>query len=304
MQPLLEHIVVSPQSSFTCRAFDLPAFPFNWHVHPEVELTLITEGRGRRFVGDHIGEFTPGDLVLLGSDLPHTWYSQPPRKPRTSRTSRNPGGHARSLVVQFRPDFLGETFYEAPEMQTLRPLLRRAQRGLRFHGQPAARAARDLTAMDRLSGMTRLLALFQVLVALAATRHVRPLASRGFRGARQGLRDADRRRIDTACELINRRFTEPIRQTDAADAIHMSPAAFSRFFRRSTGHSFAGYLHELRIGAACRLLIETDKPITDICFESGFENLSNFNRVFRRLKDCTPRAFRQAFAQTDGGGAA
>ena len=296
MQPMLERILVSPESSFTCRSFDLTHFPFAWHVHPEIELTLITEGRGRRFVGDHIGQFEAGDLVLLGSQLPHTWYSQP-----------GGGCRARSLVVQFQVDFLGEAFHASPEMRGIRQLLRRAERGLKLGGKAGHRIGQRLLAMEELSGMARLIALLEVLSQVASMRRVETLASRGFRdqlrvdgrGERGPLREDDRRRIDIACELMNRRFAEPIRQTQVARAVSMSPGAFSRFFRRSTGHSFSGYLHELRVGAACRLLIETDRPITAVCHESGFENLSNFNRVFRRLKGVTPREFRQAYAESD-----
>src|SRR4051794_34325591 len=126
MQAKFESIVAEADHSFVYRRFHLKAFPFLWHFHPELELTLICEGSGRRFVGDHIGEFGPGDLVFLGKDLPHTWYSQPAEK--SSRQK------ARSVVIQFNEKFLGERFFETPEMSTVRGLFKRGTRGLQFVG--------------------------------------------------------------------------------------------------------------------------------------------------------------------------
>lgn len=278
MQPFTEHIVPSPDSSFTCRKFELPAFPFRWHHHPEVELTLITRGRGQRFVGDSIEPFAEGDLVLLGSDVPHTWHSPPGR-----------GRRVGSVVIQFRRDFIGPRFFDLPEAAKVRRLLHRASSGLAFSGNAAARVARRMAAMSERDGFTRLTDLLASLHELAQHRGARPLSSAGFR-PRPNVGDAGR--IDRVWRLA-RNLEEAVTQRDAAAALGMTPAGFSRYFKRTTGHTFVAYVHELRVAEACRLLIDTDTPVTDICFASGFGNLSNFNRVFRRLKRVSPRQFRQ-----------
>ncbi len=280
MQPILEHLDPGGQASFICRRFQLPAFPFTWHVHPELELTLIVRGRGRRFVGDSIEAFAEGDLVLLGPNLPHTWHSRPGRR-------------VESVVIQFRRDCLGDGFFDSPEANRIDRLFSRAARGVRFTGQARLKAAQRMREIDHASGMRRVTLLLDTLESLARCRGGVELSSEAFA---DDLRVEDRTRIDRVCRFINDHYTEPITQAQAAASIHMSPAAFSRFFKRLTRKTFVDYLHEIRIGRACRALIETDQPITDVCFESGFGNLSNFNRVFKRLKGVSPRAYRGQFA--------
>lgn len=286
MQPSVENIPADERRSFACRRFTLRRFPFAWHVHPEAELTLIVRGRGQRYVGDHMAEFGPGDLVLLGPGLPHTWASSPDQR-----------GGSESIVIQFLPTCFGEGFFDRPEMRGIGALLQRAQVGLRFGGRAADEAAREMRAMPERPPLGRMTGLIELLDRLARLRRVERLSSSPATGR---LRDADRRRIDRACRVIERRFTEPLRLDDVAPVVHLHPASFARFFKRMTGQTFVEYVNRLRVAHACRLLIETDQQITAICFDSGFGNVSNFNRVFRREKRTTPRAFRRAFTQGCG----
>jgi AraC-like DNA-binding protein len=273
---------VSPgAASFICRRRTDPRFGFYWHVHPEVELTYIVRSRGRRFVGDSIEPYDDGDLVLLGSHLPHTWDSDPRR-----------GGRHEALFCQFSEGFLGEDFLRAPELAAVRRLMDRSGLGLHFTGKTQRAAARRMEGMDRLQGVPRLAALLEVLDLLARSRDVRPLSSREFAPS---LRSGDAGRIDRVCRILNERCTQRITLAEAAAAAHLSVPAFSRFFRRKTGRTLVAYLNELRTGLACRELIETDRSVSDIAFDSGFSNLSNFNRRFRRLKGMSPREFRRQF---------
>lgn len=252
-------------------------FGFEWHQHPECELTLIETGTGQRFVGDHIDAYRPGDLVLIGSDLPHTWASHP----ESAKSHR-------AVVIQFDPDWLTRMLEDTPEARSIHTLTLRCRRGLRFTGPAQAHAAALMPKMLKQQGMQRVLSFIGLLDKLAHSRGATPLASPAFDAA-GSVADA---RIDRVCRYIHDHATEPITQADAARLVHMSGPAFSRFFKRRVGMTYSRYVHELRIGHACRLLLETDTPVTDACFASGFNNLSNFNRVFRSIKGESPRAYR------------
>lgn len=282
MMPTLEVLDPGAEASFRCRTFDLDHFPFVWHVHPEHELTLIVEGEGRRFVGDHVDSFRAGEVVLLGSNLPHTWFSR-----------AAPRRRSRSVVIQFLDDCFGPAFFDLPELRPLRRLLRRAEAGLVFHGKARREAAARMTAMSAMTGPARVAALLATLDLLARSRGGQRLSDRAHA---LPLRDRDRKRIDRVLGHINEHYTEPLEQPVVAELAEMTPAAFSRFFKRMTGRTFVAYVQRLRVSRACRLLTETDAPITDVCYDAGFGNLSNFNRVFQRERGMNPRKFRETMA--------
>jgi len=286
MDPFFENIPVPRGSSFGFRLFRLKAFPFRWHVHPEVELTLIHSGFGRRLVGDDISSFGPGDLVLLGSDLPHTWASDPEASGRGKRCV--------STVVQFLPDFLGRQMLAAPEFGGVARLLERARRGLVFTGRARAAVAERIGQMATASPAGRLMLLLDALLLLSGDRTAKPLCSAGFRPAPEAVH---RTRIAEVCAFLNQEYERPIRLAEAAKVAHLSPHSFGRFFRNAMGKGFTDYLNELRVGRACDLLIRTDRPILSVATEAGFENLSNFNRRFLALKGMRPREFRQEHAR-------
>lgn len=281
MKASVERVSPGAAASFLCRRRTDPRFGFYWHVHPEIELTLIVRSRGRRFVGDSIEPYEDGDLVLLGPDLPHTWDSDPRRK----------GPHD-AVFCQFSESFLGPEFLRAPEMAPVRRLIAKAAQGLRFTGRTQKAVARRMDGMERLQGLSRLAALLEVLHQLAGSREARPLSSREFSPT---LRRGDADRIDRVCRFLNERCTDRITLAEAAAAAHLSVPAFSRFFRRRTGRTLVAYLNELRTGLACRELIESDRSVSDIAFDSGFNNLSNFNRRFLEIKGMSPREFRRQF---------
>jgi AraC-like DNA-binding protein len=278
---LFESIEPAAGSSFAYRQFETVAFPFRWHFHPELELTLIVHGRGRRLVGDDISPFEDGDLVLLGSNLPHTWESN-----RNATKSRR--RDCQAIVIQFREDFFGGSPQEFREIASL---LQRARRGLQFTARPRQSAARAMHEMQSLSPLRRLTALIELLELLARDRRAKPISSAGFGPA---FAATDQKRVTQVCRFLNDQFTRPIRLSEAADLAGLSDSAFARFFQRATGKQFTAYLSELRIGRACELIIETEKKIATISLASGFENLSHFNRTFLHAKGTTPRVFRKA----------
>lgn len=285
MQAVFEKISASGQS-FVVRERVDAAFGFRWHFHPEYELTYIAQSSGQRFAGDSIERYRDGDLVLLGPNLPHTWMSDDATN-GTSRTNKH-----RAIYAQFPGDFAGADFFDKPELAGIARLLERAAQGLRFRGKTQQRAARLMPELLAASGLSRLLKLLEILDLLARSKSARALSSKTFAPS---LKRHDERRIDAVCRYINEHFAQPIGQPDAARRTHLSVSAFSRFFKKSLGRTFSEYVNELRVGQACRLLIESDKSVAEIAFGSGFENLSNFNRRFRALKKISPREYRRKF---------
>lgn len=284
MKPFRESVEPEPETSFRCVRFVQQGFTYGWHFHPEIELTLIVAGRGKRFVGDDIANFAAGDLCLLGPNLPHSWLSD-----------AEPDGSfapCESIVIQFLPDCLGLGLFDRPEMRNIARLLQQADRGLCFAGDVRDRVDRAMRQMDTQPPFQRMITLLETLSLLATATEVQAMSSLGFAPS---VTDTDQRRIDDVSRFVLDHLTEELRLEDAADVAHLSTSAFSRFFRRATGKSFVRYVNELRVARACRLLTETEQPITSIAFESGFGNLANFNRRFREIKQLRPREFRRQF---------
>ena len=268
-------------ASFHVEENVLSCFDAPWHFHPEFELTWIVESRGKRFIGDSIEPFDEGDLVLLGPDLPHFWVNDP-------ATHR-----ARSVVVQFLPNFAGSEFLHLPEMREVARLMERAGRGLHFQGKGAEAARKAMRRLQSLHGLERLTQLLDLLRMLAGARGVRVLSGAKFNPV---LDTRAGERINRACRFVIGHFQEDIGLKDVAAEACMSPAAFSRYFKQVTGRNVNTFLTQTRVDAATRLLLETDQSIAEICYATGFNNLSNFNRRFRESKAATPMELRRRAA--------
>jgi AraC-like DNA-binding protein len=282
MQPRIQMITTSPQESFLCFDKKARGFPFKWHFHPEYELTLIVRSGGQQFVGDAIVDYGDGDLVLLGPNLPHTWRS-------TKLTGRH-----EAIVVQFRADCLGAGLFDRPEMRPVQRLLDRARRGLLFGGKPRRVAGELMRELLGATGPTRIRLFLEILERLAAAPS-RSLASAAFQP--EATRE-DERRISQICDHIQRHTDQRLSLSSVARMVHMSSSSLSRFFKRVTGRTFNRYLNELRVGQACRQLIETDHTVAEICYACGFHNLANFNRRFRQIKGVTPTDYRESYNQS------
>ena len=276
---------LEPNASFWFKEFHkLTHFPFNWHYHPEIELTLIVKGRGLRFVADSIQDYREGDLCLLGSNTPHTWQSQPA-----------PGRSVHSVVMLFLKDFMGAEFFKRPEMRAIDALLTRSRKGLVITGKTRTAVAAQMMKMRSvpLGSFQHVHGLLGMLATIAD--NPRDCTELGACEIDPVENKAAHQRLRSVLRFINTHSDadEIPSQSDVARQVRLSPAAFSRFFKRSVGKTYVSYLNELRIGRACRELIETDMNVTEIAFRAGFNNLSNFNRRFRRMKALTPRAYRR-----------
>ena len=282
IRPLFERIPLSGPASLTIREFT--AFRYPWHQHPEIELTWILKGSGLRHVGDSVEPFHAGDFCLLGSNLPHTWLT----------SDNEPGVMVRSLVVQFDPERWGKEMLRLPEFARIADLFDRASRGLSFEASVAAQLRRKMFRQP--SPLRQFTALLEILEELASHPGARPLALAPWA---QGRHLAPDPRLRTVLAYLSENSDGPVSQADAARLVRLSPAAFSRFFRRSVGKTFQAYLTDMRLSEACRQLLESDRTISEIAFDAGFGNLSNFNRSFRIARGMPPGKFRnQALAGT------
>ncbi|RZI72975.1 MAG: AraC family transcriptional regulator [Variovorax sp.] len=297
-QPELEHdFARSPALGYEkpeeagwvrCLAHGYPSPLARWHCHDEYELHLITGTSGKAFVGDWIGPFQPGHLVLCGPRLPHNWISL---------DAPDEGVATRDLVIQFRHEPVEQAAQEIPELAEVHQLLERARRGIEFFGL-SERAEGHWNQVKAARGLRRLAAFCDFLADLAECTDYRLLSSVQMKGA-EGNAEADQ--INAIVNRITDNVAEPIAMADVAAELGMSESRFSRFFRRSTGNSFTDFVNRVRINNACHLLMQTDHYVTDICYQVGFNNVANFNRRFLEIKGMTPSEFRRQSDSRFGG---
>ncbi len=292
MRAAFEHVEAEGPTSWKYQIRREPSFAFEWHYHPVHELTLVVSGSGRRFVGDSIELYEPGDLVLVGPNLPHAWHSadSAPRAPNSWAAPHE------AIVAQFATDFLGEGLWARPEFALVACLLRRADRGLAFPSGAAEALQGAVEGLEHLRPPERTVELLGILVVLARLP-ARPLTGRDYRAH---LDEVTRDRIDLARRHVSEHFAEQLDRHSVAGISALSPAAFSRVFRRSTGRTFTSYLTAVRVSAARQLLVETETNVAEVAFRCGFRNLSNFNRRFRALTGMSPREYRAAYENRQG----
>lgn len=280
-----EHIVVPPERSFLWRMDDYPWRRVVWNYHPEFELHLIRRSSGLAYVGDYIGSFRPGHLVLVGGNLPHNWITPAAGDEIIEK---------RDIVVQFDGRKLQGLRRDFPEMAELDGLFKRAALGVEFLGSTAVECAASLEALGSTRGLDALANFLTILARLAGSREYRLLSTEKFSDQFKPGSPLDVKRVEQALDYIQKNFRTGVSLSEVAARTGMSDSSFSRFFQSQTGNSFSEHLATIRIWSACKMLSETEKPITEICFDSGFNNISNFNRTFLRRMKLTPSRYRSA----------
>ncbi|MBY8972824.1 AraC family transcriptional regulator [Pseudomonas sp. P867] len=282
----LEVILPEPEHGFRWFEHDYPYELARWNHHPEFEIHLIRQGSGKLVAGDYIGAFSAGHVALIGPDLPHDWIGD-----------LAPGEYlsGRDVVLQFDGAALLALRTTLPELGDLQPLFERARCGLEFSGEAATSAARLMEAIGSAHGLQRLTLFLQLLDTLknASPTQAKTLAS-PYYAPTLDARSADR--INKAFDYLMRELTGDVRLSDIARQLEMSEPGFSRFFKRNTGHGFIDLMRKFRVQRACRLLLQSQMSVADICFEVGYANLSNFNRHFRIEMHQTPSEYRRQTA--------
>ncbi len=287
MKPVKVKLTKPPESSFKLKKISLRSLQFNWHCHSEYEIMFMCGSKGKRFIGDSIAYYDTGDLFFIGPNLPHTWYS------RAGTMGKNCNHEA--ILVQFPENFAGLNVNSVPELYSLEQLFRESTRGIQFHGKIRTQVAKIIVELGKKEGLSRLITLITILDILSKAEKSNRKILSSIEFTRR-LQPNDQSRIDRVCTFINDHYRNHLRLQDAASIVNMSTTAFSRFFKKSTGKTFVNYVNELRIGWACKLLIESDMNIAEISYEVGFNNLSNFNRRFAERHQMNPREYRHQFA--------
>ncbi len=275
MRPRHEPVTPDQGSAFRCLPRRVTRYGFNLHQHGVVELHAIARGAGSAVLGDRVLPWKAPAAFLIGPGLVHTWTSDPRLVP--------PPHH--SLVLQWPPELL-RRLAGVPEADQLMAVQERCARGLLLTGEAAVGVARLLSGFDTLPGHQRISRWLEALAAFAAAR---PVAS-----PRAPLGQDAAPRLAAVCAWLDEHLAEPVGLAGAARIAGMHPQALARFFRRHTGHSLIAYVHDLRIGRACHLLLDPERRITACAHAVGFNGLAHFNRVFRKVQGCTPQAWRAA----------
>lgn len=282
MHPILEKVQPAARQSFAIKEEILPYIKIGWHFHPEYELTLFTHSTGRRLTGDHIDNFGPGDLLLIGPNLPHYMRNDPVYYRDNSEM------YIRAVVVHFAEDFLGADFFSRPELWAIRKLLDEAGRGLHIHGPTREAIAPQMERLLQLGGYERLRTLLDILQTIAQSKDRTALASLGYKNSSH---EKDAQRINTVYNYLFQHFAEDMALSDIADTINMNPSAFCKFLKKRTGKTFSQLLNELRIGHACRLFLEERVSVSQVCYQCGYNSLSYFNRQFKRATGLSPKTY-------------
>jgi len=282
MEFVYEKIFVPNKHSFITRRLEMDPDSEKIHSHKNYELNLITSGSGRRIVGNHISSYVPGDLVLLGPNISHCW--------EVLEVDKN--AVPECIVTHFYENIISSDFFNIPELENVIDLLRKADNGILFKGSETKEVAKTLARMTTLKGLEcyiELLKVFNMLIKIEDREYL------ALPSSLPETYNKDRNQIDKIYEYVFQNIQEGINLQEASKLVCMEPSSFCRYFKKKTNQTFMDYVKSVRIGIAARLLAETDKPITQICYECGYNNLANFNHYFKMVMKKTPSDYRKDF---------
>jgi len=255
-------------------------FDFPLHYHEEMELNFISNASGaRRVVGDHIEEIGDAELVLIGPNLPHVW-----------ETHKLDGKEIHEVTIQFHKDLFDEKFLRRNQLRVIRELFEKAKCGILFSSETIQQVGPRIIKLNKKYGFDSVLELMSILHDLSTSRNMRSLSDSTFSNAEFSYNS---RRVEKVMEYLNLNFDKNVTLAEAAKIASMTEVSFSRFFKSRTGISFIDSLTEIRLGHASRKLIDTTEAIAEVAYNCGFNNISNFNRIFKKKKGCTPKEFRE-----------
>lgn len=289
MKPALQKSPISENHAFEVKYLTAPHFDPNWHFHSEYQLFIVIKGTGTRFIGDHVKPFKKDDLVFTGPNLPHLWQSDP------EYFTGDKEFWTEGIVIYLHENFLGNDFLHKNEMYRIKQLFLKAQRGMEITGQTVEKAKGLMLELLKEEDFERVLTLLNLLNLLANATEYNLLASEGYSNS---LKEAESDRMNRVHAYVMKNFRETISLEDVAAIANMSPTSFSRYFKIHANKTFSDFLTEIRIGYSCKLLIEKKISISEACYESGFNTLSNFNRQFKAITHHSPFEYRKKYQET------
>jgi AraC-like DNA-binding protein len=293
MRPQLHKLPLVNDSSFLYNNWHCDYFDKPWHFHEGYELVMIEKSRGKKFIGDKVTDFEEGDLMLIGPMIPHFFRNN------AEYYKKNGKLEASSIFIHFTQDCLGKNFFDLPEMKIVQKLLEKSQYALEIHGAVNSYVMKKLKHMCTEGSPQRLVSLLDILVNISESHEIIPVLSSPFKESKYAAVDncKDTDRMHIILEYIANNFHREIYVNEIAAKLNMCNASFSRYFKHHTRKTFSDYVTELRISHACNLLMMDDQSIAQISFNSGFENLSNFYKHFRRITGVIPKEYRKRFLQ-------
>ncbi|MEM1121453.1 MAG: AraC family transcriptional regulator [Bacteroidota bacterium] len=280
MKAIYHDIHNSPGSSFRVKLFEGAAFPAAWHFHHQYELTYMFSSSGIRYVGDQIGTFQRGDLVLVGANLPHSWI-----------TVGRQQEQVRCIIIQWNDTFLGD-WLDKPELQAIKKMLQSSARGLQFDTARAIGLEPALLQLNTAPPFERLLLLLKLLQQLATEVSRQPLAGTSFADT---LTNAESERINQLYDFVEKNYLRPLTLQEVASHLSMGREAFCRYFKRAFNKSFFTFLNEYKINLARKLLLDTDLSVSEIAYTTGYQNLTFFHRQFRKFCGEAPGRYRRRY---------
>lgn len=285
-KPTLEKISPEFGSSIFVRRHENYAFqgeikPF-WHFHPEIELIYVNKGKGKRHIGNHLAYFSNSQLLLIGPNLPHNGF--------TDRLTIN----GSQTLVQFKPNFLGESFINIPEMESINNLFERSKMGIVFGAKTKKKIGHKIEKLTGKKGFKKILELLEILHTLAKAKDYTILNADGFAFEAE---PQDSAKVDIIFKHVSQNYKEHISLDEIADNVSMTVPAFCRYFKKVTGKTFTKFVNEYRVVHATKLLSESQLSITDVSFECGFNNFSHFNKVFKEFTGKSASKYRSELRQ-------
>ncbi|MDC6367311.1 MULTISPECIES: AraC family transcriptional regulator [Flavobacteriaceae] len=278
MKPIIQKLPLSEGTSFVARTYETPLYETPWHQHETVELMLSQAGEGSLFAGDYIGEFKVGDVYMFGKNLPH-WF----RKLDHLR--------GKTVVVQFKEDLFGQVFLNLPELSKIKSLLQISRMGLRLKGGLRKQIKKRLTKIESLNGYEQISVLLDCLHSISLSKEYDLLTNTHF----SAYSEEEQMRISAVFDYTLNHFTDQIKLEQVANLTNQSVSNFCKYFKKNTKKTYIQFLNEVRISHTCKLLKNTDKTITEICYESGFRNWSNFSSQFKKTCGVSPSEYRSQF---------
>lgn len=288
MKPVLEHLPKKAIESFVVEYFEFNYYPNPWHFHPEYELVLVTESTGKRFIGDKISRFKPGDLALIGPNLPHSYRND-------EEYYLNKNLKASSIVVHFQESSFGDNFFKLPEAGTLQGLLLKSSRGLDIFGETNRIISQKMNELLILKDFSRWMKLLEILDLLQKTDEYEFISDAGVKCSSE----KESERMENVISYMMNNFNKNISISDVAKIANMADNAFSRYFSQRARKPFVKFLNEIRLSHSCKLLLDQNLSIVEICYESGYNNLSNFNKQFKNKFNASPSEYRKQFLLTN-----
>lgn len=284
MKELLEEIKLNPDESFFIGIFQDHIDKSHWHYHQEFELSFITEGSGRRIVGDSIEEFNPGDLIFIGPRIPHVWF------PEEKHRQQHSGRTLESVYMLFNQDILPDALTTLPEFTHIRRAVLLSERGIRITGHTLNEVSSIMLQLPYMSRIKRLMMFYEIMDLIGKSESFSYLASEDYIKTKF---EPVNKRVTRIHEFLMKNYQGDIDLKEIAEVAHMAPASVCRFFKNSTGLTIFEYLNKIKINYSCQLLLNTDLNILDISYDCGFNNLSHFNKQFRKFIGTTPTQFRK-----------